>query len=234
MCIPVKGAVNPVTCRAREGQNPSVPSSNQFLAFLVASFVFVEVPGPSLLFTLGRALTVGRRDALLSVVGNALGLLVQVVAVAVGLGAVVAASAQAFTALKLAGAAYVVYLGVQAIRHRGDARQSLEVATEARRTTSWESVRTGLVVGATNPKTIVFFAAFLPQFVGKDGSAAPQLLLLGLVFGVLACASDACWALAAGRARDWFAREPKRLDHLGATGGVMMIGLGATLATAQA
>ena len=209
-----------------------MPSLSQFAAFLVASILFIQVPGPSLLFTLGRALTVGRREALLSVVGNALGLTVQVVGVAVGLGALVAASAEAFTLLKLAGAAYVVYLGVQAIRHRSDARIALDVETDTRRTTSWDSVRTGLVVGATNPKTIVFFAAFLPQFVDDHATAAPQLLLLGLIFGVLACASDSCWALAAGKARDWFAREPKRLDHLGATGGVMMIGLGATLATA--
>ena len=208
-----------------------MPSLSQFAAFLLASALFIQVPGPSLLFTLGRALTVGRRDALLSVVGNALGVTVQVVAVAVGLGAVVAASAEAFTVLKLAGAAYVVYLGVQAIRHRGDARLALEVRTADRRTTTWESVRTGLVVGATNPKTIVFFAAFLPQFVDGRGAAAPQLLLLGLVFGTMACASDSCWALAAGRARDWFAREPRRLDTLGATGGVMMVGLGAALAT---
>ncbi|MDH2413223.1 LysE family translocator [Nocardioides sp. CER19] len=210
-----------------------MPSLSQFAGFLVASILFIQVPGPSLLFTLGRALTVGRRDALLSVVGNALGLTVQVVGVAIGLGALVAASAEAFTLLKLAGAAYVVYLGVQAIRHRGDARLALDVETAPHPTTSWDSVRTGLVVGATNPKTIVFFAAFLPQFVDDHATTAPQLLLLGLVFGVLACASDSCWALAAGKARDWFAREPKRLDHLGATGGVMMIGLGATLATAS-
>jgi threonine/homoserine/homoserine lactone efflux protein len=210
-----------------------VPSLNQLVAFLVASIVFIQVPGPSLLFTLGRALTVGRRDALLSVVGNALGLTVQVVGVALGLGALVATSAEAFTVLKLAGAAYVAYLGVQAIRHRGDARLALDMETTSRRTTAWESVRTGLVVGATNPKTIIFFAAFLPQFLDDHATTAPQLLLLGLVFGVLACASDSCWALAAGKARDWFARDPKRLDHLGATGGVMMIGLGATLASAQ-
>ena len=211
-----------------------MPSLSQFAAFLLASALFIQVPGPSLLFTLGRALTVGRRDALLSVVGNALGVTVQVVAVAVGLGAVVAASAEAFTVLKLAGAAYVVYLGVQAIRHRGDARLALDVQAAPGRTTTWESVRTGLVVGATNPKTIVFFAAFLPQFLDSHGPAAPQLLLLGAVFGVMACASDSCWALAAGKARDWFAREPRRLDTLGATGGVMMIGLGAALATTNA
>jgi threonine/homoserine/homoserine lactone efflux protein len=213
--------------------DPHVPSLSQLAAFLVASILFIQVPGPSLLFTLGRALTVGRRDALLSVVGNALGLTVQVVGVAVGLGALVAASAEAFTILKLAGAAYVIYLGVQAIRHRSAARLALVAAAPARRTTAWESVRTGMVVGATNPKTVVFFAAFLPQFIDDHGAGGPQLLLLGLIFGVIACASDSCWALAAGKARDWFAREPKRLDHLGATGGVMMIGLGATLATAS-
>src|SRR3954469_9514720 len=102
-----------------------VPTPSHWLAFLVASILFIQVPGPSLLFTIGRALTVGRRDALLSVVGNALGITTQVFLVAVGLGAVVAASAQAYTVLKVAGPAYVVVLGVQAIRHRADARAAL-------------------------------------------------------------------------------------------------------------
>ena len=210
-----------------------MPSTNQLLAFVVASILFIQVPGPSLLFTIGRALTVGRRDALLSVVGNTLGLVVQVAGVALGLGALVAASATAYTTLKLVGAAYVVWLGIQAIRHRADARLTMTAAAPVtRRSTSpWRSVWTGVLVGVTNPKTIVFFAAFLPQFIDPGAPAAPQLLLLGAVFGVLAVASDSCWALAAGRARDWFAREPKRLDRLGATGGLMMVGLGATLAT---
>jgi threonine/homoserine/homoserine lactone efflux protein len=204
---------------------------HSLLAFVVASILFIQVPGPSLLFTIGRALTVGRSDALLSVVGNALGLLVQVVGLAVGLGAVVAASAHAFTVLKLVGAAYVAYLGVQAIRHRRDARLALDDSAAAPRTHGWGSVRTGLVVGATNPKTIVFFAAFLPQFVDDSKPAAAQLLLLGGLFAVMAAASDSCWALASAKARTWFARKPHRLDRLGATGGLMMIGLGATLAT---
>lgn len=209
-----------------------MPSTSQLAAFAVASILFIQVPGPSLLFTIGRALTVGRRDALLSVVGNALGLVAQVLLVAVGLGAVVAASATAFTVLKLLGAAYVVYLGVQAIRHRADARAALEadVGTAAP-VSGWLSVRTGFVVGATNPKTIVFFVAFLPQFVDAGAPAGPQLMLLGVLFGVMAVCSDTCWALLAARARDWFAREPQRLDGLGAAGGVMMVGLGATLVT---
>jgi len=205
---------------------------HSLLAFVVASIVFIQVPGPSLLFTIGRALTVGRSDALLSVVGNALGLMVQVVGLAVGLGAVVAASAEAFTALKLAGAAYVTYLGIQAIRHRREARLALdETGAASSRPGGWRSVRTGMVVGATNPKTIVFFAAFLPQFVDGSRPAAPQLLLLGALFAAMAAASDSCWALASSTAKSWFARKPRRLDRLGATGGVMMIGLGAALAT---
>ena len=204
---------------------------HSLLAFLVASFLFIQVPGPSLLFTIGRALTVGRSEALLSVIGNALGLLVQIGFLAIGLGAIVAASAEAFMVLKMVGAAYVVYLGVQAIRHRGDAREALDDAGLAVRGRGWTSVRTGMIVGATNPKTIVFFAAFLPQFVDETKPAAPQLLVLGMVFAVMAAASDSCWALASSKAKAWFARKPHRLDRLGATGGVMMIGLGAALAT---
>lgn len=204
---------------------------HSLLAFVVASILFIQVPGPSLLFTIGRALTVGRSEALLSVVGNAIGLLIQVACLAVGLGAVVAASAEAFTALKLVGAAYVVYLGVQAIRHRGDARLALDDPGRAARTRGWASVRTGVIVGVTNPKTIVFFAAFLPQFVDETRPAAAQLLVLGLLFSLMAVVSDSCWALASARAKAWFARKPARLDRLGATGGLMMIGLGATLAT---
>lgn len=209
-----------------------MPELAHLTAFLIASFLFIQVPGPSLLFTIGRALTVGRADALWSVVGNALGLFVQVLGVTLGLGALVAASATAFTVLKLVGAVYVVWLGVQAIRHRADARAALvDGDGGARRTSRVASVRTGFVVGATNPKTIVFFAAFLPQFVNEAAAAAPQLLFLGVVFSVMAVASDSVWVLVASRARSWFARKPQRLDRMGTAGGVMMIGLGATLAT---
>ena len=205
-----------------------MPSSSQWIAFLLASILFIQVPGPSLLFTIGRALTVGRREALLSVLGNALGLVAQVVLVAVGLGAVVAASASAYTAVKVLGAAYVIWLGVQAIRHRGDARAAMASGTPVRR---GHPVRIGFTVGATNPKTIVFFVAFLPQFADPAGPVAVQTMLLGLVFGALAMASDSVWALAAGAARSWFAGRPTRLDALSATGGTMMIGLGATMLT---
>jgi len=209
-----------------------MPSSSQWLAFLIASILFIQVPGPSLLFTIGRALTVGRRQALLSVVGNALGLVAQAGLVALGLGAIVAASTAAYTVVKLVGAAYVVWLGVSAIRHRADARAALE-NRERTPATRGHAVRTGMVVGVTNPKTIVFFVAFLPQFTNDSGPAALQVALLGTVFGILAVCSDSVWALAAGKARDWFARKPHRLDKLSASGGGMMIALGFTLAASE-
>ena len=219
----MKGVRGPAT---REQTGP-VPSSSQWITFLIASILFIQVPGPSLLFTIGRALSVGRREALLSVVGNGLGVTTQVLAVAVGLGAVVATSATAYSVIKLAGAAYVIWLGVQAIRHRGDARSALEARVEARR---GHSLRIGYLVGLTNPKTIIFFVAFLPQFVNaRAGHTGVQIAVLGSVFGAMAICSDSVWALAASKARQWFARKPQRLDTLGAAGGTMMIGLGAVL-----
>ncbi len=215
-----------------------MPDLHQWGAFLLASLLFIQLPGPSLLFTIGRALTVGRRDALLSVVGNGAGLFVQVVLVAVGLGAVVAASATAYTVVKVVGAVYVVHLGIQAIRHRADARQALEVATtgavDASAPTTASALRVGALVGLTNPKTLVFFVAFLPQFTDPAaGTTGLQVAVLGLVFAAMAVVSDSVWALAASRARAWFARRPARLDRLGATGGVMMIGLGTSMLVAD-
>ena len=204
-----------------------MPSSSQWLAFLVASFLFIQVPGPSLLFTIGRALTVGRRDALLSVAGNGIGIMVQVVLIAVGLAAVVTASTVAYTVVKVVGASYVIFLGIQAIRHRADARAALVSQVAAQR---GHALRIGVVVGLTNPKTVLFFIAFLPQFTNAAaGRIALQTSLLGLAFAALAICSDSIWALVAGRARDWLARKPQRLDHLGAAGGTMMVGLGASI-----
>jgi threonine/homoserine/homoserine lactone efflux protein len=209
-----------------------VPTSSQWLAFLIASALFIQVPGPSLLFTIGRALTVGRREALLSVVGNALGLVAQVGLIALGLGAIVAASATAYTVVKLVGAAYIVWLGVSAIRHRTDARVALETGDRSVDKRG-HAVHTGFIVGVTNPKTTVFFVAFLPQFTSDSGPAALQVALLGAVFAGLALCSDSVWALGAGKARDWFARKPHRLDKLSATGGAMLVTLGVTLAVSE-
>ncbi|HEY1973241.1 MAG TPA: LysE family translocator, partial [Pseudonocardia sp.] len=183
------------------------------------------------LFTISRALTVGRRDALLTVAGNAAGVYTQVVAVAFGLGVLVQGSVAVFTAIKLAGAAYLVYLGVQAVRHR---RKLSEAFSAAVRTTPGRVLtvlRDGFVVGLANPKSIVFLAAVLPQFVDYHAGGVPaQIMVLGISLPVIAVVSDSAWALVAGAARAWFARSPRRLELVGGTGGLVMIGLGAGLA----
>ncbi|UOE43591.1 LysE family translocator [Agromyces larvae] len=199
------------------------------IAFAVASIVLIAIPGPSVLFSVGRALVLGRVGGLLSVLGNALGLLPIIVAVALGVGAFVAKSAVLFTIIKIAGALYLVYLGIQAIGHRRAAGAAL--TGEVVRVSRWRQLGQGFVVGVTNPKTIAFFVAVLPQFVSLEaGSAVLQMLELGLVFFVLAIIGDSTWALAAGAARDWFVKSPKRAERLAGTGGVMMLGLGGILA----
>jgi len=206
-----------------------MPPPTHLLAFAAVAAVVVAVPGPSLLFTIGRALTVGRGPALFTVLGNGIGLLAQVALVAGGLGALLAASATAYTLVKLAGAAYLVWLGVDAIRHRR--RLGAALGSGRRGTTgAWASLRTGVLVGVTNAKTVVFLSSLLPQFVDPAGPAAGQMLVLGTAFAAMAVVGDSVWALAAGRARDWFAGRPRRLEAVGGAGGVMMVGLGVTVA----
>jgi len=205
-----------------------VPVENLW-AFILASVVLIVIPGPSVLFVIGRSLALGRVGGLLSVVGNALGMVPLVAAVALGVGALVAQSVVIFTIIKFAGALYLVYLGVQAIRHRADAAAAVNGAVATR--SHWRQLGEGFIVGVTNPKTIAFFVAVLPQFVDFTAGSIPlQLFELGVVFIVLALICDSIWALAASAARNWFARSPKRAAHLAATGGVMMIGLGGVLA----
>jgi threonine/homoserine/homoserine lactone efflux protein len=204
-------------------------STNHFLAFLATSFVLIAVPGPSVMFTISRAMTVGRRGALLTVVGNTAGVYVQVVAVAFGVGALVERSIVAYTVLKFVGAAYVVYLGIQAIRHR----HALSVAASERRmpAPARRLIADGFLVGVSNPKTIVFFAAIAPQFIDRStGQFTGQLLVLGAAFCAIALISDSVWAAVAGSARAWFARSPRRMASIGGAGGLAMIGIGTTLA----
>lgn len=205
-------------------------SLNQFLAFALLAVAIVAVPGPSVLFTIGRALSVGRREALLTVAGNAAGIFLQVIAVAVGVGVVVERSIAVFTVIKFAGVAYLAYLGVQAIRHRRKVTEALAggVPTVL---PSHRVLRDGLVVGVTNPKNIVFFVVALPQFTDPGAGGVPlQMLVLGGLYMAIALVLDSVWALLASTARVWFARSPRRLEVIGGTGGLMMIGLGATIA----
>ncbi|MBB5917259.1 threonine/homoserine/homoserine lactone efflux protein [Nocardia transvalensis] len=206
-------------------------SADHLLGFAGLALVMVVVPGPSVLFAITRALTLGRRVALVTVVGNAVGVYLQVVAVAFGLGALVATSAGVFTAVKLVGAIYLVYLGVQAFRHRGNLAESLSAQVTVDRRGTLAVLRDGLVVGFANPKSIVFLAALLPQFVTLDTGGVPgQMLLLGACIPVFGLIFDSGWALVAGAARGWFTRSPRRLAAVGGTGGLVMIGLGTSLA----
>jgi threonine/homoserine/homoserine lactone efflux protein len=198
------------------------------LVFLITTVVFVALPGPSVLFTVGRALTVGRRDALVTVWGNAAGVYVQVLAVAFGIGAVVERSVQALTVIKLVGAAYLIYLGVQAIRRRRALTTTFQSQVTRKRT--GRVLLDGFLVGMANPKSIVFYTAVLPQFVNRSSGHVPeQILLLGALCAVVALISDSAWAFAAATARGWLARSPRRLELIGGAGGLVMIGLGASL-----
>jgi threonine/homoserine/homoserine lactone efflux protein len=206
-----------------------VVSTGSLLAFAATSFALIVVPGPSVLFVISRGVALGGRAAVATVVGNAAGAYSQVVVVALGLGALIERSAALFTGVKLVGAAYVVYLGVQAIRHRRRLASVLDSATAPRGTR--RILREGYVVGVTNPKAAVFMAAVLPQFTDPAKGHVPvQLLVLGLIFVAIALVSDSTWGLAAGAARTWLGRSPRRLEALGGLGGLVMIGLGVRLA----
>jgi threonine/homoserine/homoserine lactone efflux protein len=199
------------------------------LAFTLTAFALIVVPGPSVLFTVSRALALGRAAGVATVAGNTVGVYVQVVAVAFGIGALVERSVMGFTIVKLGGAAYLIFLGVQAIRHRQKLAEMLGSRIENKSVA--RVMADGFVVGIGNPKAIVFFAAVLPQFVDRQAGQVPQqMLLLGAIFAGVALLSDSGWALVAGSARAWFGRSPRRLELIGGTGGLVMIGIGATLA----
>ncbi|MBF6363901.1 LysE family translocator [Nocardia farcinica] len=210
-----------------------MPSVEALITFALASLILIAIPGPSVLFVIGRSLSLGRRGGLWSVVGNELGGLIPITAVAFGVGSIVAQSVALFTIVKILGASYLAYLGAQAIRHRKDGLGE-SAAVTPRGVSSPTVLRQGFIVGATNPKTIVFFVAALPQFVDFHAGAVPvQMLVLGVVFTVIAFLCDATWALIAGSARTWFARSPRRLAAVRTSGGGMMIGLGGTLLLAE-
>ena len=199
------------------------------LPFALLSFALIVVPGPNVLFVISRSLMLGRVAGVGTALGGQLGVYTQVAAVAFGVGAIVERSVAVFTIIKLAGAVYLVYLGVQAVRHRGSLARALEAGAE--RKTLRRILRDGFIVGATNPKAIIFFVAVLPQFVDRSAGHVPaQMLLLGAVFLVIAMVCDSTWALVAGSARSWLARSPRRLELVGGTGGLVMIGIGASLA----
>jgi threonine/homoserine/homoserine lactone efflux protein len=206
-----------------------MPPATSILAFAVASAVLIVIPGPSVLFTVGRALAYGRRTALATVCGNAAGNYVVAACVAVGVGEIVQRSALVFLAVRLAGALYLIWLGVQAFRKRARLADAFAVGVPAR--SDRRAVREGFLVGATNPKAFILFGAVLPQFVDRAAGPVPvQMLVLALVSIAIGLISDTTWALTAGGLRSWFARSPRRFALVGGAGGLAMIGVGISVA----
>ena len=210
------------------GYGSAVPSAEHLLAFLLAGVILVAVPGPSVLFIVGRALAHGRRAALTSVAGNTTGVVLIVVAVALGVGAVAAASAAVFSVLKLAGAAYLIYLGVRTLLDRQTGPVHAPLPHEVRMSRIY---RQGALVNVTNPKTALFFFAFLPQFVDPHGAAVPeQIVVLGITFALLGLVTDSLYGLVAGSAAGWMrGRTAVRSVQRWVTG-CIFIGLGVATA----
>ena len=204
-------------------------SSGQLIGFTLASLVLIVIPGPGVLFVVGRALAHGRRSALATACGHAAGNYVVAAGVAVGLGTILERSATVFVVVKIAGAAYLTWLGIQAIRHRRSLASAFAAVAEPRE--GWRALRDGVVVGVTNPKSYILFGAILPQFVNRSAGHVPgQMLLLALVSVVIGAVSDCAWGFAASAVRTWFASSPRRFELVGGAGGLAMIGVGVTVA----
>jgi threonine/homoserine/homoserine lactone efflux protein len=206
-----------------------VISSDHLLGYALASFVLIVIPGPSVLFVVGRALAYGRRTALATVCGNAAGNYVVAACVAFGIGTLVQRSVAVFTVVKLAGALYLVWLGIQAIRRRKALASAFAGAAGARG--GRRAAREGFIVGVTNPKALILFGAVLPQFVDRAAGHVPvQMLLLSLVSIAIGLVSDSTWGVTASFVRSWFARSDRRFELVGGAGGLAMIGVGLTVA----
>ncbi|NBO46638.1 MAG: LysE family translocator [Actinobacteria bacterium] len=205
-----------------------MPSGRPLIEFLTASILIILLPGPSVLFTVGRAIAYGKRAAVLTVLGNSLGALVLAVVVALGVGPLVQQSQWLLLTVQLVGATYLVYLGIQAWRSRsahGDVQATAHLAKSTR-----SLVREGFTVGVLNPKTAVFFATVMPRFLDGASNAAQSLLLMGCAFVAMAFVSDSSYGLLAGHVRALFYSHPDSLTRLAAVGGVLITGLGCVLA----
>ncbi|WP_404440468.1 LysE family translocator [Stutzerimonas chloritidismutans] len=203
-----------------------------WLVFFSAALALNVSPGPDLLFVLSRTLSGGRRVGVASACGVCSGALVHVAAAALGISAILATSALAFAVVKYVGAAYLLYLGIQALRSAGAGMQlNLNAAP---RTSAWQAYRQGILVDILNPKAAIFFMAFLPQFVRPDqGAVAVQLLVLGVLVVMVAIVVECALVLLAARASSAL-RENRRLSQwLDRVLGSVLIGLGIRLGLAE-
>ena len=199
--------------------------------FFVASILIIMVPGPSVLFTLARGVAWGRGVAVLSVLGNSLGTLLLSLVVALGLGPLLSHSKPFSVVLQVAGGCYLLYLGVDALRHRHEHAKAM-TQRETKRPARGRIIRQGFTVGVLNPKSLVFFAAVFPHFVNRSrGHITLQLVVLGAIFSVMAFFSDGTWGIIAGTARQWLSGSAARLVTLRSIGGGVMCLLGLLILT---
>ncbi len=185
-----------------------MPDSAHLAAFAVAALTIALIPGPGMLYVLARSLRGGRREGLASSLGTAVGGFSRVVAAAFGLSVILATSATAFSVVKYAGAAYLIYLGVRTIVAGKVAEAAAPGASEA----AWIAFRQGVTTEAFNPKTALFFLSFLPQFINREAPAIPQFLLLGTISVTLNTTADVVVSLLAGPIGSQLRRRP-RLRH---------------------
>jgi threonine/homoserine/homoserine lactone efflux protein len=201
-----------------------LPSWPLFSAFLFASFILAVTPGPGVLYIVARSVSQGPTSGLASVAGVALGNFGNALAASFGLAALFAVSSLAFTIVKYAGAAYLIYLGIQALRANASTHDANE--TEVKPLDFRRIFRDGFIVALLNPKTTIFFAAFLPQFINPTGSVALQSIALGAIFVVIAAFTDSMYAFAASRIAPLFA-SAKNATTIGRyASGVTYIGMG--------
>ncbi len=194
--------------------------------YLVAAMIIILAPGPSVLFVIARAIAWGRATAVATVAGNVTGAFTLSLMVAFGLGPILQRSEAAFIGVQLLGGLYLIYLGIDALRHSKIHAEDMVNQGDIRPSTS-KSMRDGFWVGALNPKGLVFFAAILPQFIDRGSSnVTSQLVLMGATFAVQAFFSDGMWGVIAGTVREWMATSPSRLVLMRRIGGCVMITLG--------
>jgi threonine/homoserine/homoserine lactone efflux protein len=194
--------------------------------YLIATILIILAPGPSVLFTIARAISWGRVAAIATVIGNAVGMFLVSVLVALGIGPLLQRSEILYNGIQWAGGAYLIYLGYAAIAaSKVDAADMQK--TVGNKPSFFTSLRNGFWVGVLNPKSVVFFAAILPQFIDQEkNNVTAQLLLLGAIFALIALISDGSYGLLAGTIRQWLSGDVKRLIFMRLTGGVVMIALG--------
>jgi len=205
-----------------------MPELHTFVIFAAASAAFLAVPGPSVIYIVSRSLAEGRKAGVVSALGIQGGGLVHVIAATIGVSALLASSATAFSFVKYAGAAYLIYLGIRKLRDGGDEDARSIGGPVPRTQLFWQ----GVIVNSLNPKTALFFLAFLPQFVDPDrGAPTPQVLALGVLFLVLATLSDSSYALVAGSVRGWLGERRRTLARIS---GFSYLGLGVLAALSPA